>query len=540
MQPRRVFGTLPQLDNPEHDHVMELTSPMQGMEQGHQEGVGITPSKQADQPDMESFQLATARILDPRHENPGNNTPLEDPATREKETPLVDEATRNKTVKDFIEDFFAKFPEETQPPKTEANRKRITNDHLTSTQKVYGFLMELVMGVKRLEKHIDNHLKMEQEMLDQGISQEVIDQLDKILPLSSLWEAENYSEPNSNKSGSTEIQCEVCGRTNHSTEEHRKSRDPRAKGNKGSEKRKDKGPGNPGYKGRHPMPGKSSQTTTGTTTFLSIPITKTSCLPSEQRPGSPRPLEMPPLTTLTDPVSTGPSSLGPKTTWINGHPQIHPWAGTWGMINPLSPTSMTGIRSSQDVTPSNNPRLMPNYLIPQQPLITYQWVNNGSATGLEEPYAVQSGDTSAGGNVGASVEDVVRAPVLKHTRKLAEWHLDIEEIDPEWWIPISTVREWLAAEIENWKNKLPSGLGGYVDNLTPEDVYYMILEREMSIEDLHDWLKQWAMQAAQNDLSRSISNLAIHELSDEGGHESDLESNKAMNEWNPLDYADGM
>ncbi|GAB1526686.1 hypothetical protein RhiTH_009858 [Rhizoctonia solani] len=144
------------------------------------------------------------------------------------------------------------------------------------------------------------------------------------------------------------------------------------------------------------------------------------------------------------------------------------------------------------------------------------------------------------GNVGASVEDVVRAPVLKHTRKLAEWHLDIEEIDPEWWIPISTVREWLAAEIENWKNKLPSGLGGYVDNLTPEDVYYMILEREMSIEDLHDWLKQWAMQAAQNDLSRSISNLAIHELSDEGGHESDLESNKAMNKWNPLDYADGM
>ncbi|KAF8757141.1 hypothetical protein RHS01_04183 [Rhizoctonia solani] len=501
MQPRRVFGTLPQLDNPEHDHVMELTSPMQGMEQGHQEGVGITPSKQADQLDMESFQLATARILDPRHENPGNNTPLEDPATREKETPLVDEATRNKTVKDFIEDFFAKFPEETQPPKTEANRKRITNDHLTSTQKVYGFLMELVMGVKRLEKHIDNHLKMEQEMLDRGISQEVIDELDKILPLSSLWEAENYSEPIPINQGLLKSNV-------------------RAKGNKGSDKRKDKGPGNPGYKGRHPMPGKSSQTTTGTTTFLSIPITKTSCLPSEQRPGSPRPLEMPPLTTLTDP--------------------IHPWAGTWGMINPLSPTSMTGIRSSQDVTPSNNPRLMPNYLIPQQPLITYQWVNDGNATGLEEPYAVQSGDTSAGGNVGASVEDVVRAPVLKHTRKLAEWHLDIEEIDPEWWIPISTVREWLAAEIENWKNKLPSGLGGYVDNLTPEDVYYMILEREMSIEDLHDWLKQWAMQAAQNDLSRSISNLAIHELSDEGGHESDLESNKAMNEWNPLDYADGM
>ncbi|KAF8752237.1 hypothetical protein RHS01_07849 [Rhizoctonia solani] len=396
MQPRHVFGTLPQLDNSEHDHVMELTSPMQGMEQGHQEGVGITPSKQADQLDMEPFQLATAGSLDPRHENPGNNTPLEDPVTREKETPLVDEATRNKTVKDFIEDFFAKFPEETHPPKTEANKKQITNDHLTSTKKVYGFLLELIMGVKRLEKHIDNHLKMEQEMLDHGIPQEVIDQLDKVLPLSALWEAENNSESNSDKSGSTEIQCEVCGRTNHSTEEHRKSHDPRAKGNKGSDKQKDKGPGNPGYKGRHPMPGKSSQTTTGTTTFLSIPITKTSCLPSEQRPGSPRQLEMPPLTPLTDPVSTGPSSLGPGTTWINGHPQIHPWAGTWGMINPLSPTSMTGIRSSQDVTPSNNPRLMPNYLIPQQPLITYQWVNNGSATGLEEPYTVQSGDTSAG------------------------------------------------------------------------------------------------------------------------------------------------
>ncbi|KAF8750498.1 hypothetical protein RHS01_09213 [Rhizoctonia solani] len=189
MQPRCIFGTLPQLDNFEHGPAMELTSPMQGMEQGHPEGVGVTPSKQADQPDKEPFQLATARILDPRHENPENNTPLEDPVTREKETPLVDEATKNKTVKDFIEDFFAKFPEETQPPKTEANRKCITYDHLTSTQKVYGFLMELVMGVKRLEKHIDNHLKMEQEMLDQCISQEVIDQLDKILPLFSLWEA---------------------------------------------------------------------------------------------------------------------------------------------------------------------------------------------------------------------------------------------------------------------------------------------------------------------------------------------------------------
>ncbi|GAB1520560.1 hypothetical protein RhiTH_003639 [Rhizoctonia solani] len=119
------------------------------MEQGHQEGVGITPSKQGDQPDMEPFQLATNRILDPRHENPGNNTLLEDPVTREEETPLVDEATRNKTVKDFIEEFFAKFPEETQPPKTEANKKQITNDHLTSTKKVCGFLMELVMGVKR-------------------------------------------------------------------------------------------------------------------------------------------------------------------------------------------------------------------------------------------------------------------------------------------------------------------------------------------------------------------------------------------------------
>ncbi|KAF8747796.1 hypothetical protein RHS02_00011, partial [Rhizoctonia solani] len=396
MQPRRIFGTLPQLDNFEHGPGMELTSPIQGMEQGHQEGVRITPSEQADQPDMEPIQFDAARILDPRHENPGNNTPLENPVTREEETPLMDEATRNKTVKDFIDNFFARFPEETQPAKTEANKKQITNDHLTSTQKVHGFLMELVMGVKRLEKHIDNHLKMEQEMLDQGISQEVIDQLDKKLPLSLLWEAENNSESNSNKSGSTEIQCEVCGRTNHSTEEHRRLHDPRAKGNKGSDKQKDKGPGNPGYKGRHPMPGQSSQTTTGTTTFLSIPMTKTPCLPSEQRPGSPRQLEMPPLIPLTDLGSTGPSSLGPRTTWINGHPQIHPLAGTWGMINPLSPTSMTGIRSSQVATLFNNPRLMPNYLIPQQPLITYQWVSNGSAIGLEEPYAVQSGDTSAG------------------------------------------------------------------------------------------------------------------------------------------------
>ncbi|QRW15547.1 Vegetative incompatibility protein HET-E-1 [Rhizoctonia solani] len=449
MQPRRVFGTLPQLDNPEHDHVMELTSPMQGMEQGHQEGVGITPSKQADQPDMESFQLATARILDPRHENPGNNTPLEDPATREKETPLVDKATRNKTVKDFIEDFFAKFPEETQPPKTEANRKWITNDHLTSTQKVYGFLMELVMGVKRLEKHIDNHLKMEQEMLDQGISQEVIDELDKILPLSSLWEAENNSESNSDKSGSTEIQCENI------------------------------------------MPAIRTETriskATGNATSYHLDRS------SEHR-------------------TEFPWSQDNLDQWAPPDPSMG-----WDMGNDQPP--ITNIYDWHKViTRCDSFQQSKAYAKLLDPSATLDYIPMG-----QQWKCYWIGRT-------------LRCP----TRGYLRWVGNIEEIDPEWWIPISTVREWLATEIENWKNKLPSGLGGYVDNLTPEDVYYMILERKMSIEDLHDWLKQWAMQAAQNDLSRSISNLAIHELSDEGGHESDLESNKAMNKWNPLDYADGM
>ncbi|GAB1528165.1 hypothetical protein RhiTH_011356 [Rhizoctonia solani] len=489
MQPRRVFGTLPQLDNPEHDHVMELTSPMQGMEQGHQEGVGITPSKQTDQPDMESFQLATARILDPRHENPGNNTPLEDPATREKETPLVDEATRNKTVKDFIEDFFAKFPEETQPPKTEANRKRITNDHLTSTQKVYGFLMELVMGVKRLEKHIDNHLKMEQEMLDRGISQEVIDELDKILPLSSLWEAENNSESNSDKSGSTEIQCE-----NIMPAIRTETRISKATGNATS---------------YH-----LDRSSEHRTKFPWSQDNLDQWAPPDPSMGWDMGNDQPPITNIYDwhKVITRCDSfqqskayaklLDPSAT-LDYIPMGQQWKCYW-----IGRTLRCPIRG---------------YL---------RWVGSEPP---KQPKLMQSTKFFVcRGNVGASVEDVVRAPVLKHTRKLAEWHLDIEEIDPEWWIPISTVREWLAAEIENWKNKLPSGLGGYVDNLTPED------NAEISIEDLHDWLKQWAMQAAQNDLSRSISNLAIHELSDEGGHESDLESNKAMNEWNPLDYADGM
>jgi hypothetical protein len=142
------------------------------------------------------------------------------------------------------------------------------------------------------------------------------------------------------------------------------------------------------------------------------------------------------------------------------------------------------------------------------------------------------------GNVGASVEVVVRAPELKHERDLGEWHRDLEEIDPEWWVPIATVREWLGKEVNDWKKKLPPGLGGYVENLSPEEVYDMILDREFSIEDLHDWLKHRAMEEAQKDMSQSLTNLSITDLDDEG-YASDFDSELTMRDWDPLDYSDG-
>ncbi|CAE6383675.1 unnamed protein product [Rhizoctonia solani] len=333
----------------------ELTSPVEGME--HQEGVGTTPSEQ------EHMEEGSSSLA---HGN-WNSGKLD--------------------VKELIENFLSKFPE-IQLPATPSNDKHITKDHLDAVQTAKGILTDTVDLVGDLEKHIANHLKMEQKLLKQGMSQSVVDSIDKVLPLAQLWLLEDDSNKDSNISGYTEIQCEVCGKTNRMTKEHWPSCDPRKKG---SDKRKDKGPGNQGYKGRHPMPRGPSLTTTGSAIPLSKSDPEQPCLPPEPTQQSPMLSGMPLRPPLTKPLPPEPMF---QTTWHNGFPVIRLRDGY--NMTPAR-TYMIGNVSLPSVTPSSNPRPMQNSLTPQPNLTTYQWGSARSATGLENPPStVQPEDISAG------------------------------------------------------------------------------------------------------------------------------------------------
>ncbi|KDN34165.1 hypothetical protein RSAG8_12742, partial [Rhizoctonia solani AG-8 WAC10335] len=108
------------------------------------------------------------------------------------------------------------------------------------------------------------------------------------------------------------------------------------------------------------------------------------------------------------------------------------------------------------------------------------------------------------GNVGPTVEQVVKAPPLKHQKEMGGWNLYPESEDDGWMVPITTVNEWLTKKVDDWKHTVPEGMGGYVENLTPEAIYDLILERKFGINDLYDWLAQ----RSDNNLEQEIANLA--------------------------------
>ena len=93
-------------------------------------------------------------------------------------------------------------------------------------------------------------------------------------------------------------------------------------------------------------------------------------------------------------------------------------------------------------------------------------------------------------NIGATVDAVVKAPVAKHPENTDDWSWETTpDLDNAWMISIEALEEMASQKIDAWKKKIPLGMGGYIDNLTPEAVYDLILEREMGINDLYDWLK---------------------------------------------------
>ena len=134
------------------------------------------------------------------------------------------------------------------------------------------------------------------------------------------------------------------------------------------------------------------------------------------------------------------------------------------------------------------------------------------------------------GNVGATVEAVVTAPQLRHMKNLGEWHLDsADDADDGWYVPMTMVKEWLGNEVENWKKKLPAGMGGFVDKLTPEDVYQMILDREFGLEDLTNWLDMRDFEKSHKEFEKEIKADSLKE-------EEDTQMVVLVEDWNPLDY----
>ena len=76
------------------------------------------------------------------------------------------------------------------------------------------------------------------------------------------------------------------------------------------------------------------------------------------------------------------------------------------------------------------------------------------------------------GNVGATVEAVVKASPINHQDNLGMWAANADS--EGWMVSITTSQTWANNKVEEWKNKIPNKLGGYVDDLKVEHVYVTI------------------------------------------------------------------
>ena len=56
-------------------------------------------------------------------------------------------------------------------------------------------------------------------------------------------------------------------------------------------------------------------------------------------------------------------------------------------------------------------------------------------------------------------------------------------------VSISELKNLGEEKIQEWKQKVPNGMQGYVDGYSPEDIINLILDKEMGERDLCDWLR---------------------------------------------------
>ncbi|KDN43744.1 hypothetical protein RSAG8_05934, partial [Rhizoctonia solani AG-8 WAC10335] len=139
-----------------------------------------------------------------------------------------------------------------------------------------------------------------------------------------------------------------------------------------------------------------------------------------------------------------------------------------------------------------------------------QWVGSSPPNGEEEMQRTKF--FVCQGNVGSTVEAVVHAPRVKHAKDIGEWHLEKgDNEDNGWLIDITSVGQWVDRQVQAWKDQVPKGMRGYIDDYSPEEVYQIILEWKFGINNLHDWLKWRESKLPEWELRSSMAKLILKE-----------------------------
>ncbi|KDN38824.1 hypothetical protein RSAG8_09230, partial [Rhizoctonia solani AG-8 WAC10335] len=101
---------------------------------------------------------------------------------------------------------------------------------------------------------------------------------------------------------------------------------------------------------------------------------------------------------------------------------------------------------------------------------------------------------------------------VKHAKDIGKWHLEkSDNEDDGWLIDMTSIGPWVDRQVQAWKDQVPEGMGRYVDDYSPEDVYQMILEWKLGISDLYDWLKWRESKLPEWELGSSMAELILKE-----------------------------
>ncbi|KDN38821.1 hypothetical protein RSAG8_09227, partial [Rhizoctonia solani AG-8 WAC10335] len=225
------------------------------------------------------------------------------------------------------------------------------------------------------------------------------------------------------------------------------------------------------------------------------------------------------------------------------HKDIATWAAmdgsqNWGTINPLelqqwAPIDESPLWDMKDLSNPNkgnweealDPTAILDYIPMSERWACYwlgrrtlkckkqgylQWVGSSPPNGEEEMQRTKF--FVCQGNVGMMVEAMVHAPKVKHAKDIGEWHLEKSDNEDDGWLmDMTSISPWVDRQVQAWKDQVPEGLGGYVDDYLPEEVYQMILEWKFGINDLYDWLKWRESKLPEWELGSSMAELILKE-----------------------------